>query len=333
MLCNNLGDFVHIYCYDRHTQLVCVGQVMFSHGLDPKQQFITKNGCERGGEMVLLYRGVVKVFERKRVIQYGANRKKSVKHTYSLVPYYGSLWTTERHSLDEKRTECDCFVVYPDFPYGLMICQNIKIDTELPKIKRWMSYNECYKPEQFSALMMRRIKNDRFIGAPEIEFVMQYDFVTASRMKEYHLEHCAHRPNHKKLWLLELQQEVDIIEKRIKKQIEEEEAKKRAHEIEILQGWDIGKSEARRRRMLNALEAGHYEDGEYVPIYKVLQEKIEDGWIPIEEEDIDSFLCMKMMGSKRKNPTKVRILKNDHYYIKINKEEYEFACHLLSKLK
>lgn len=283
--------------------------------------------------MVLLYRGVVKVFERKRVIQYGANRKKSVKHTYFLVPYHSSLWTTERYSLDEKRTECDCFIVYPDFPYGLMECQNVKIDTELPKIEHWVKHNKCSKPEGFSELMMRRIKNGGFIGAPEVEFVMQYDVVTASRMKEYHLEHCAHRPNHKKLWLLELWQEIDCIEKQIEMQIEEEKATELAKELEIFQGWEAGKSEARRRNMLIALERRLFDDGEFVPVYKMLQEKIEAGWIPVEEEDIDSFLCMKMMGSKRKNPTKVRILKNDHYYIRINKEEYEFACYLFSKLK
>lgn len=72
-----------------------------------------------------------------------------------------------------------------------------------------MEYNKCFKPEQFSELMMRRITEGKFIGAPEVEFVMQYDVVTSLRMKEYHLEHYAHCPNHKKLWLLELWQEID----------------------------------------------------------------------------------------------------------------------------
>lgn len=226
------------------------------------------------------------MLERKRIIQYGANGKKPVRHSYTLIPYCSSLWTTEGRSLDEGKPECDCVIAYPDFSYGLMLCQNVKTDTELSRINRWMEYNKCFKPEKFSELMIRRIKEGRFIGAPEVEFVMQYDVVTGLRMKEYHLEHCAYRPNHKKLWLLELWQEIDVIEKRI----EEREAKRHAQEIKILQGWDIGKTEARRRNMLIALERRLLADGEFVPVYKMLQERIEDGWIPVEEDDIDSFI-------------------------------------------
>lgn len=116
-------------------------------------------------------------------------------------------------------------------------------------------------------------------------------------------------------------------------QIEEKKAKELAKELEILQGWEAGKSETRRRNMLIALERGHFADGGFIPVYKMLQEKIEDGWIPVEEDDIDSFLYNRQLGSKRKNPTKVRTLQKDGYHIKINKYEYEFACYLLSKLK
>ena len=42
--------------------------------------------------------------------------------------------------------------------------------------------------------------------------------------------------------------------------------------------------------MLIALERRLLADGEFVPVYKMLQERIEDGWIPVEEDDIDSFI-------------------------------------------
>jgi len=49
--------------------------------------------------------------------------------------------------------------------------------------------------------MMKRMREGRFIGAPEIMFVMPFDTVDSLRMKEYHLEHYTNYPHQKKLWL------------------------------------------------------------------------------------------------------------------------------------
>lgn len=49
--------------------------------------------------------------------------------------------------------------------------------------------------------MMKRMREGRFIGAPEIIFVMPFDTVDSLRMKEYHLEHYTNYPHQKKLWL------------------------------------------------------------------------------------------------------------------------------------
>jgi len=49
--------------------------------------------------------------------------------------------------------------------------------------------------------MMKRMREGRFICAPEIMFVMPFDTVTSLRMKEYHWEHYANYPHQKKLWL------------------------------------------------------------------------------------------------------------------------------------
>lgn len=110
-------------------------------------------------------------FERRRVIEYGSDGTKAVRHWYDVQHVIGSIYKSKDTLSDQGEAEFKLFVFFNDKDDGMQF--------------QWMSHPERYTVEQIAEYMRRckvdsatqmysdlndRMKHNKFIGNVQIEF-------------------------------------------------------------------------------------------------------------------------------------------------------------------
>ena len=110
-------------------------------------------------------------FERRRVIEYGKDGNKVVRHWYDVQHVIGSLYKSKDFPNDWGELEFKLFVFFDGK------CDGLRFE--------WLSHPECYTVERVADTMCRsrvdsmthmylelndRMEQDKFIGNAEIEW-------------------------------------------------------------------------------------------------------------------------------------------------------------------
>ena len=133
-------------------------------------------------------------FERRRVIEYGKDGNKVVRHWYEVQHVIGTLYKTK-----ETKNE------WGDSLFNLVIFFDNKSDGLM--FER-MSHPERYTVERVADTMRRyqidsvthmyiglndRMEQNKFIGAADIEFFRQFDRAAAERYAQHRLDYYARK--------------------------------------------------------------------------------------------------------------------------------------------
>lgn len=260
-------------------------------------------------------------FERRRVIEYGRDGNKVVRHWYEMQHVIGSLYKSKDFPNDRGELEFKLFVFFDDKCDGLQF--------------EWLSHPECYTVEQVADTMRRcrvdsathmyaelndRMEQNKFIGNAQIEFFRQFDPAAADRYAQHREDFYARRAEQERTKALVRQAEEDA--KRAKMQ-----AELAAEKAQYL-GWADNMTPLRFGQISVLMDTSIRVDGKITTRREFIIKSVKDGWVPQKKDDVTSWY--KRGGEfKESSPRTEYKLYKEGFLYKISKTEYDFAVYLV----
>lgn len=260
-------------------------------------------------------------FERRRVIEYGKDGKKVVRHWYEVQNVIGPLYKSRNTKNQQGEILFTLFIFFPDAENGLLYAR--------------MSHPDWYTVERMADSIKRdrldssfrmfcdlneRMKKNQFIGNAEIEFVRQFDQFAAERYAQYRLDYYAR---------MEEQQR----QKQAAQQAEEEQAKaeqqaKLAAAKALYLGWVDNMTPMHFGRVHKKMEQLVRIDGKVMSRRGFVTFCIKNGWTPQKEDGVTTRYGSRWNPKESRPKTAYTFIKDSLSY-KICKTEYDFAMYLM----
>lgn len=259
-------------------------------------------------------------FERRRVIECGADRNKVVRHWYEVQHVIGSLYKSKDTPNDRGELEFGLFVFFSDKSDGMQF--------------EWLSHPERYTVEQVADTMRRcrvdsvthmhfdlsgRVEQDKFIGNAQIEFFRQFDPAAADHFAQHRKDFYARREEEERAKALARQAEKEAEQAK-------EQAELAADKAQYL-GWADDMPPLRFGRISAFMDASIRVDGKVMTRRQFIIDSINDGWAPQKKEGVTSWYGSRWERKESKPRTEYQLYKNSYVY-KISKTEYDFAVYL-----
>lgn len=262
-------------------------------------------------------------FERRRVIEYGADGARVVRHWYDVQHVIGSIYKSRDTLSDQGKVEFKLFVFFNDKDDGMQF--------------KWMSYPERYTVEQIAEYMRRckvgsaaqmysdfndRMKQNQFISNVQIEFFRQFDAAAADRYTQYRAELLARREEEEREKALIRQAKEDA--KR-----EKEQAEMLTEKAKYL-GWADDMTPLRFGQVSTTLDVSIRVDGKIMTRREFIINCLKDGWTPQKEDGVTSWYKRGREVQESKPRTEYHLHKAEYVY-QISKTEYDFAVYLVER--
>lgn len=264
-------------------------------------------------------------FERRRVIEYGKDGNKVVRHWYEVQHVIGTIYKT-RETKDE----------WGDFLFNLVIFFNEKSDGLM--FER-MAHPERYTVEQVADTMRRcqldsathmyfglneRMKLGKFIGAADIEFFRQFDRAAADRYAQYRLDYYARK---------------EAAERERRRALEEQEAAEKAcqqAELEATKAKYLGWADTMSPMCFGKVDAvlGSLVrcDGKVMTRLEFVIQSVKDGWMPEQKDGVTSWYGSKWEPKQSKPRTEYCLVRENFSY-KVSKTEFDFAKYYVEHME
>lgn len=260
-------------------------------------------------------------FKRRRVIEYGKNSNKVVRHWYEVQNVIGSLYKTKETKNERGDLLFNLVVFFDDKSDGLMFQR--------------MAHPERYTVEQVADVMRRcqidsarhmylglneLMEQGKFIGAADIEFFRQFDRAAAERYSQHRLNYYAHK-------------EAEEAERR--RALEEKESAEKARqqvELEAIKakylGWVDTMTPLRFGKVDAVLGSLIRCDGKVMTRREFVIQSIKDGWMPRQEDGVTNLYGNKWEPKQSKPRTEYHLVRENLGY-KVSKTEFDFAMYLV----
>lgn len=264
-------------------------------------------------------------FERRRVIEYGKDGNKVVRHWHEVQHVIGTFYKTK-----ETKNECG------DILFNLVIFFDNKSDGLM--FER-MTHPEWYTVEQVADTMRRcqfdsathmysglneRMELGKFIGAADIEFFRQFDRAAAERYAQYRLDYYARK---------------EAVERERHRALEEQEAAEKARQQAELEatkakylGWADTMSSIRFGKVDAVLGSLIRCDGKVMTRREFVIQAVKDGWTPEQKDGVTSWYGSKWEPKQSKPRTEYRLVRENFSY-KVSKIEFDFAKYYVSHME
>lgn len=255
-------------------------------------------------------------FERRRVIEYGKNGNKVVRHWYEVQQVDGAIYKTRDFPDEWKTPQFKLCIFFDGVQDGLMW-------QWMSRPERWTVEGmkksaKRYRVDSMAAMLsdlFARMDADRFIGNAEIEFVRQFDKTAADKFAQHSLDYYA-------------RQEEKERQKRLEQQVKEEAEKARQQaELEAMKakyfGWADTMTPLRFGKARAKLEGFIRSEGKLYQLRDFIISLVKDGWEPVKRDDVVTYYH----GRTSKSKTDYRLSK-DGYIYRVSKTEYDFALYL-----
>lgn len=260
-------------------------------------------------------------FERRRVIEYGKDGKKVVRHWYEVQNVIGPLYKSRNTKNQQGETLFTLFIFFPDVENGLLYARMshpdwYTVERMADSIKR----DRLDSPFHVFCDLNERMKKNQFIGNAEIEFVRQFDQVAAERYAQYRLDYYARKEEQQR-------------QKQTAQQAEEEQTKaeQQAKLIAIKAlylGWVDNMTPMYFGRVHKKMEQPVRIDGKVMSRRGFVAFCIKSGWTPQKEDGVTTR-CGNRWNLKESKPKTVYTLIKGNLCYKICKTEYDFAMYLM----
>lgn len=259
-------------------------------------------------------------FERRRVIEYGADGHKVVRHWHEVQNVIGTLHKGRTFKDEFGQLECGLFIFFPGVKDGLSV-EKIRN----PDHRTVEQMNESIGRSHYdSAYHMvcgldERIKKNQFIGNAQIEFVRQFDPAAADRFARHRSDFYAR------------QEEKERQERLARQAAEDAEKARQQAELAALKalylGWAdqmtplrFGKADATMGALCRA-------DGKVMTRREFVISCVKDGWEPRKDEGVTTWYGSKWESKETKPRTVHKLVKDNLCYV-VSKTEYDFAAYL-----
>ncbi|MCM1221707.1 MAG: hypothetical protein NC548_45270 [Lachnospiraceae bacterium] len=262
-------------------------------------------------------------FERRRVIEYGAERNKVVRHWYEVQHIVGPLYKGRN-----KKSECgeDVFTLYILFPGindGITYSEVYNDRYTAEQLLSGLEREGFSSREQAIATLDKRIECGAFIGGAWIEFVRQFDADRAECYAKHRIEFYARRE----------EEDRQRAEEAARK--EAEEAAKRQAELEaekaVYLGWADKMTALRFGKVKAQMEKLARFDDKVMSYREFIIQSVKDGWMPEKREGVTTWYGSRW-DKKESKPKTVYMLSKDNLCYTLNKTEFDFAQFLVSKI-
>lgn len=260
-------------------------------------------------------------YERRRVIEYGVDGNKVVRHWHDVQHIAGPLYKSKEEKNKYGEQEMDLYLFFEGGKDGLLYQYR-------------MRHPERYTPEKmmeeairgghdtlehFLAALDQRVEQEKYIGAAIIEFTLQFD---AERSACY----ARHRLN-----CIEKEEEKHrrVLAEYSRKMAEEEMQRKKEEEAARAQylGWADQMTAMRFGKVASVLNVLIRVDGDVMTRREFVISRIKDGWTPTKKEGVVSYYGSRWDVKESKLRTEYRLAKENLTY-KISKTEFNFASYL-----
>lgn len=260
-------------------------------------------------------------FKRRRVIEYGKDGNKVVRHWHEVQHVIGTLYKTQ--GTKNK---------YGDLLFNLVIFFDDKSDGLM--FER-MSHPERYTVEQVADTMRRcqvdsfthmyfglndRMEQNQFIGSAHIEFIRQFDPVAADRYAQYRLDYYARK---------------EAAETERRRMAEEQEAAEKARQQAELEaakakylGWADTMSPMRFGKVDAVLGSLIRCNGKLMTRREFVIQAVKDGWMPKQRDGATRWY----RGKESKPRTEYRLVKENLSYM-VSKTEFDFAKYYVEHME
>lgn len=247
-------------------------------------------------------------FKRRRVIEYGKDGNKVVRHWYEVQHVIGTLYKTKEAKNERGDLLFNLVIFFDDKLDGLMFER--------------MSCPERYTVERVADTMRRcqidsavhmymslneRMEQNKFIGAADIEFFRQFDRAAAERYAQYRLDYYARKEAAERERRLALEEQ-EAAEK-ARQQAELEAAKAKYH------GWADTMSPIRFGKVDAILGSLVRCNGKVMTRREFVVQAVRDGWMPEQRDGVTR------QGKPR---MEYRLVKENISYT-VSKTEFDFA--------
>lgn len=256
---------------------------------------------------------IITPFERRRVIEYGKDGNKVVRHWYEVQHVIGTLYKTKETKNEWGDTLFNLVIFFDDKSDGLMFER--------------MAHPERYTVEQIADAMRRcqidsvthmylslneRMERGKFIGAADIAFFCQFDRTAAERYAQYRLDYYARK---------------EAEERERRRALEEQEAAEKARQQAEQEadkakyfGWADSMTPMQYGKMHRRMEEIVKCDGKFMSRREFIISSVKAGWMPEQKDGVISWYH----GRETKPRTEYRLRKENQYY-KVSKTDFSFA--------
>ncbi len=256
--------------------------------------------------------------ERKRMIEYGADGCKVVRHWREVRHAVGNVWITAPENDEYGEPRFSTFLVFPEASDGIML------ERELNGAE-WRTLEDMEKRNMTLSEFLLNIDNrettGKFIGNAQIEFVRQFD---RERAEKYALARAAY-------YARKEAEEQARREQRAAEEAEKEEERKRidAEARALYRGWADKMTAMQFGKMDNTLSAKVREDGKITTKREWIENKISDGWRPMRKDGVVTWYGSRWNVKESKPKTEYRLQREGTAeFYRISKTEHDYAAYL-----
>lgn len=249
-------------------------------------------------------------FRRRRVIEYGADGNKVVRHWYDVQHVTGSVYKSRNIKNDWGELEFSLFIFFGDAKSdGLMFQRKMKHPDwyTVEKISESARQYGLDTPPHMYADLETRVNNKKFIGNAEIEFIRQFDPTVADQFAKYRKDYYARK---------------EVAERERRRVLEEQEVAEKARQQAELEaakakylGWADTMSPMRFGKVDAVLGSLVRCDGKVMTRREFVVQAVRDGWIPEQRDGVTR------QGKPR---TEYRLVRENFSYT-VSKTEFDFA--------
>ena len=257
----------------------------------------------------------------KRMIEYGVDGNKVVRHWREVRHAIGNIWISEPENDEWGRPHVDTFLVFPEGD-GLMTNRYLSgldwREVEDTFAEHYTTLDELYE------LWDKRVGEGRWIGNAQIEFVRQFDPARADRYAEARRLYIEKREAAERERLARI--EAEEAAEREKKLAEEKVAR------EVYHGWADKMTALQFGRVDNTLSKMVLDNERLMTKREWVESKVAEGWKPDKKEGVTTWYGSKWNVKESKPKTEYRMIHEGEreYYI-VNKTEYDYATFLAAK--
>ena len=216
-------------------------------------------------------------YERRRVIEYGVDGNKVVRHWHDVQHIAGPLYKSKEEKNKYGEQEMDLYLFFEGgkdgllYQYSMRHLEQYTPEKMMEEIER-VGYDTL---EHFLTTFDQSVVEGKFIGAAVIEFVRQFDTERGNRYAQHRLDYIARQEEkHRRL-------AAERAEKAAQKEAQRKAAEQAARAKYL--GWADQMTAMRFGKVSSVLDVLIRVDGKVMTKREFVISRMKDGWTPTKK--------------------------------------------------